>query len=41
VAVAQSLYDQLLLTAHDAEAVGSLRLPATFFLIAPQQNCGR
>jgi len=33
--------EQLLLTAHAAVAAGSLRSPAAFFMIAPQQNCGR
>jgi len=33
--------EQLLLTAHTGVAAGSLRSPAAFFLIAPQQNCGR
>jgi hypothetical protein len=33
--------EQLLLKAHAAEAAGSLRSPAAFFMIAPQQNCGR
>jgi len=33
--------EQLLLTAHALEAAGSLRSPAAFFVIAPQQNCGR
>jgi hypothetical protein len=32
---------QLLLTAHAAVAAGSLRSRAAFFMIAPQQNCGR
>jgi hypothetical protein len=31
---------QLLLTAHTAVAAGSLRSPAAYFVIAPQQNCG-
>ena len=33
--------EQLLLAAHAAVAAGSLRSPAAFFMIAPQQNCGR
>jgi hypothetical protein len=33
--------EQLLLTAHAAVAAGSLRSPAAFFMIAPQQSCGR
>jgi hypothetical protein len=33
--------EQLLLAAHAAIAAGSLRSPASFFMIAPQQNCGR
>jgi hypothetical protein len=33
--------EQLLLTAPRSEAAGSLRSPAAFFIIAPQQNCGR
>ena len=32
---------QLLLSAPLSEAAGSLRSPAAFFMIAPQQNCGR
>jgi hypothetical protein len=32
---------QLLLSAHATEAAGSLRSPAAFLMIAPQQNCGR
>jgi len=32
---------QLLLAAHAAVAAGSLSSPAAFFMIAPQQNCGR
>jgi len=32
--------EQLLLKAHAAVAAGSLR-SAAFFVIAPQQNCGR
>ena len=33
--------EQLLLAAHATVAAGSLRSPAAFFMIAPQQNCGR
>jgi hypothetical protein len=33
--------EQLLLTAPPSEAAGSLSSPAAFFMIAPQQNCGR
>jgi hypothetical protein len=33
--------EQLLLAAHGAVAAGSLRSPTAFFIIAPQQNCGR
>jgi hypothetical protein len=33
------LNEQLLLTAPLSEAAGSLRSPAAFFMIAPQQNC--
>jgi len=33
--------EQLLLAAHPSEAAGSLRSPAAFLMIAPQQNCGR
>ena len=33
--------EQLLLSAPLSEAAGSQRSPAAFFVIAPQQNCGR
>lgn len=33
--------EQLLLAAPALEAAGSLRSPAAFLMIAPQQNCGR
>jgi hypothetical protein len=33
--------EQLLRTAYAAVPAGSLRSRAAFFVIAPQQNCGR